>query len=134
MGTRIIDCCLCVGADGSVLPMKMAILQRGSPAPEVHHLRPLITYESPSRSIRERMLVASDEATSGSVIAKHERIAPASSGSSQRFRCSAVPYRTSTSMLPVSGAEQLKTSGAKSAARPMISHRGAYSAFVSPAP
>ena len=44
IGTRIIDCCLCVGADGSVLPMKMAILQRGSPAPEVHHLRPLITY------------------------------------------------------------------------------------------
>ena len=30
-------------ADGSVLPMKMATLQRGSPAPELHHLRPLIT-------------------------------------------------------------------------------------------
>ena len=26
-----------------ILPMKMAIAQRGSPAPEVHHLRPLIT-------------------------------------------------------------------------------------------
>ena len=32
-----------LGAAGSVLPMKMAILQRGSPAPEVHHLRPLMT-------------------------------------------------------------------------------------------
>jgi hypothetical protein len=39
----------------------------------------------------DRMLVASEDATSGSVIAKHERISPASSGSSQRFRCSAVP-------------------------------------------
>ena len=37
------------------------------------------------------MLVASDEATSGSVMAKHERISPASSGSSQRSFCSAVP-------------------------------------------
>src|SRR5207247_596408 len=36
-------------------------------------------------------------------------------------------------MLPVSGAEQLKTSGARGE-RPMISHRGAYSRFVSPAP
>src|SRR5258708_2006963 len=36
-GTRIIDCCLCGGAEGSVLPMKIAILQRGSPAPDVHH-------------------------------------------------------------------------------------------------
>src|SRR5438132_408216 len=37
-------------------------------------------------------------------------------------------------MLPVSGAEQLNTSGAKSAARPMTSQSGAYSAFVRPAP
>ena len=35
------------------------------------------------------MLVASDEATSGSVIAKHERISPASSGSSHCRFCSA---------------------------------------------
>ena len=31
------------GRGGSVLPMKIEILQRGSPAPEDHHLRPLIT-------------------------------------------------------------------------------------------
>ena len=43
MGTTIMDCCLCLGAEGSVLPMKMATLQRGSPAPEIHHLRPLRT-------------------------------------------------------------------------------------------
>src|SRR6059036_1654639 len=36
-------------------------------------------------------------------------------------------------MLPVSGAEQLKTSGAIGE-RPMISQRGAYSVLVSPAP
>src|SRR2546428_12571071 len=37
------------------------------------------------------------------------------------------------SMLPVSGAEQLKASGAMGD-RPMISQSGAYSRFVSPAP
>ena len=36
-------------------------------------------------------------------------------------------------MLPVSGAEQLNTSGAQ-ATRPMISHSGAYSRLVRPAP
>ncbi len=38
-------------ASGSVLPMTMSTAQRGSIAPLVHHLRPLITYSSPSRSI-----------------------------------------------------------------------------------
>ena len=37
------------------------------------------------------MLVASDDATSGSLIAKAERISPASNRSSLRWRCSAVP-------------------------------------------
>src|SRR5438477_9258008 len=91
IGTKIMDCCLCFGADGSVLPIKIAILQRGSPAPEDHHLRPLITYSSPSRTILDSMFVASDEATLGSVIAKHERISPASSGFNQRACCSGVP-------------------------------------------
>jgi hypothetical protein len=36
-------------------------------------------------------------------------------------------------MLPVSGAEQLKTSAAHST-RPMISQSGAYSRFANPAP
>jgi hypothetical protein len=36
-------------------------------------------------------------------------------------------------MLPVSGGEQLKTSGAIGE-RPMISHKGAYSRLVRPAP
>jgi hypothetical protein len=71
--------------------MKMMTLHRGSPAPLVHHLRPRMTYSSPSRVMVERMLVASEEATSGSVMAKHERIFPSSSGRSQRSFCSSVP-------------------------------------------
>src|SRR5579863_1789779 len=90
-GTRIIDCCLCRAALGSVLPMKMEILQRVSPAPDDHHLRPLITYSSPLRAMLARMLVASEEATSGSVMQKQERISPASNGLSQRSFCSSVP-------------------------------------------
>src|SRR5258705_419445 len=79
------------------------------------------------------MLVASDDATFGSVIAKAERILPSSSGSSHCFFCSGLPYRSMVSMLPVSGAEQLKTSGAMGE-RPMISQSGAYSRLVRPAP
>src|SRR6185369_13275962 len=80
-----------------------------------------------------QMLVASDEATSGSVIAKAERISPSSSGFSQRALMSAEPYRAMVSMLPVSGAEQLKTS-LDHCTRPMISASGAYSWLVRPAP
>ena len=80
------------------------------------------------------MLVASDEATSGSVIEKAERISPSSSGSSH-VRCwSSVPNSDRSSMLPVSGAEQLIASGAIHGFRPVISASGAYCMFVSPAP
>src|SRR5581483_3456945 len=81
----------------------------------------------------DSMLVASEEATRGSVIAKQDRISPASSGLSQRSFNSGEPYRSSTSMLHVSGAEQLNTSG-PTGERPMISKSGTYSRFVSPAP
>jgi hypothetical protein len=70
------------------------------------------------------MLVASEEATSGSVMAKAERISPASRGSSHSRFCSSLPNRCSTSMLPVSGAEQLQASG-PIADRPMRSARRA---------
>src|ERR1700692_3627294 len=79
------------------------------------------------------MFVASDDATDGSGLEKHDRISPVSNGLSQRSCCSGVPYRASTSIFPVSGAEQLKTSGPISL-RPIISQSGAYSRFVSPAP
>ena len=86
-GTKIMDCCSWRGAEGSVLPIRMATLHRESLAPVDHHLRPFMTYSSPSRSIRARMFVASEEATSGSVIAKQERISPFSRGSSHRSFC-----------------------------------------------
>src|SRR5262252_6162390 len=133
-GTRIIDCCRWrSGLFGSDLPITIRIRQRGFSAPDVHHLRPLITYSPPSGWIDVSMLVASDEAVSGSVIEKPERISPARSGLSQRSFCASVPYRTRTSILPVSGAAQLNASGANGE-RPMISHSGAYSRLVSPAP
>src|SRR5580700_11643751 len=90
-GIKIIDCCLCFAAVGSVLPMKIDILQRGSPAPLDHHLWPLITYSSPSRTMLDSMLVASDDATFFSVMLKQDRISPASSGFSQRSCCSGEP-------------------------------------------
>jgi hypothetical protein len=37
MGTSTMDCWAWVGAEGSDLPMKIAISQRGSQAPDVHH-------------------------------------------------------------------------------------------------
>src|SRR3954452_18591250 len=67
------------------------------------------------------MLRASDEATSGSVIANPERISPSSSGVSHRSFCSGVPNSMRVSMLPVSGAPQLVASGARVGRRP---HRG----------
>ena len=69
--------------------------------------------------------VASEEAVSGSLMAKQERISPWRSGTSRRSCCSDVPKSASSPMLPVSGAEQLVASGASSMLRPMISARGA---------
>ena len=71
------------------------------------------------------MFVASEDATSGSFIAKADRISPVSSGCSHRAFCSAVPNMCSTSMLPVSGAWQLIASGAITGDHPEISAIGA---------
>ena len=112
--------------------MTIMILQRGSAAPLIHHLRPLRTYSSPSRSMRVEMLVASEDATSGSVMANADRISPSMSGWSHCDFCSAVPNMCSTSMLPVLGASQLIASGAMCTEWPVISARVAYSRLVSP--
>ena len=117
------DCCRWRGASGSVLPMTIMIRQRSDAAPEVHHFRPLRTYSSPSRAMESWMLVASDEATSGSVMAKAERISPFSRGRSHCSCCSGVPNSDSTSMLPVSGAAQFMASGARAMERPVTSAR-----------
>ena len=130
--TRIIDCWRCRSADGSVLPITMKTLQSGFIAPVIHHLRPLMTYSSPSRTMDSSTLVASDEATSGSVMAKAERIWASSRGRSHCCFCSSVPNMCSTSMLPVSGALQLSAAGAIWMLRPVISAIGAYCRLVRP--
>src|SRR5580700_12054027 len=79
------------------------------------------------------MLVASEEATPGSVMQKADRISPARRGFSQDCFWPSEPYLTRTSIFPVSGGLQLKTSGAMEQ-RPIVSANGAYSTFVSPAP
>ena len=48
------------------------------------------------RTMDAWMLVASADATAGSVMVKQERMRPSSSGSSQRACCSGVPYRART--------------------------------------
>jgi len=75
------------------------------------------------------MLVASDEATCGSVIRKAERISPSISGFSHCAFCASLPYLARTSMLPVSGAAQLTAS---EATRDLPSHSAIkpYSRFV----
>lgn len=67
------------------------------------------------------MLVASEEATAGSVIAKADLMCPSRSGDNHRACCSGVPNRFNVSMFPVSGAWQLIASGAMTGDHPEIS-------------
>ncbi len=112
----------------------IAIASSAPTAPEVNHLWPLITHSSPSRTARACSRVGSEPETSGSVIEKQERIRPSSSGSSQRSRCSSVPCSARISMLPVSGAAQLKAIGAAAGLRPISSQSSPYSQLVRPGP
>ena len=114
--------------------MTMKILQWGLRAPLDHHLRPVITYSSPSASMRVEIFVASEDATSGSVMQNAERMRPSSSGSSQSRCWSCVPNIARISMFPVSGAAQFSASGASVGLRPVISASGAYWRLVRPAP
>ena len=74
--------------------------------------------------MRDEMLSASDDATHGSVIAKHERISPLSSGCNHCSCCSGVPNWARISMFPVSGAEQFVASDSRGEP-PITSHSGA---------
>ena len=58
------------------------------------------------------MFLASEDARPGSVMPKQERISPLSSGFNHFSFCAGVPTFSSTSMLPVSGAEQFSVSEA----------------------
>ena len=132
MGTRIIDARPYGWASGSVTHMTIAT--EAPTAPEVNHLWPLITHSPSVSSARVRSVVGSEPATSGSVIEKQERISPSSSGSSHCARCSSVPCSARISMLPVSGAAQLKAMGAMAGLRPVSSQMSPYSQLVRPAP
>src|ERR1700735_371515 len=113
--------------------MKMIASQLGCPTPVLHHLRPFTTTSSPSSTAVACMLVASEEATSGSVMQKADLISPSSNGFSQRCFCSSEPKCQRTSILPVSGALQLHVSAVLNE-RPIRSAKGAYSTFDRPAP
>ncbi len=71
--------------------MKTTNRQFGCPIPVLHHLRPSSTTSSPSRTAVASMVVASEEATPGSVMQNAERIRPSNRGSSHRARCSSLP-------------------------------------------
>jgi hypothetical protein len=88
IGTMTQECRPVRGASGRDTPTTITKAQAGCAAPVMYHLRPLITHSAPSRRRVAAMLVASDEATSGSVM-PGQRTRPSSSGPSQRFFCSA---------------------------------------------
>ena len=98
--------------------MTTSTSHRGSIAPVLHHLRPLMTNSSPARVIVVEMLRASEEATPGSVMQNAERISAANNGCNQRSCCSGVPNMCRISMFPVSGAAQFMASGAIAGERP----------------
>ena len=87
------DCCSCCGPVVFVLPINIAIAHLGSHAPLVHHFRPFTTYCVPFVLfvMELSMFVASEDATAGSVIAKHDRISPIKSGNNHLSCCSFVP-------------------------------------------
>jgi hypothetical protein len=70
-----------------------------------------MTHSSPSRTASVVSSVGSAPAP-GSVIEKHERISPASSGSIHFFFCSTLPPTAISSALPESGAWLPKMLGA----------------------
>lgn len=72
---------------------------RGSPAPEIHHLWPLMTISSVLGSswIDVRMLVASELAIPFSVMANDERVLPSRRGLSHFSCCAGFPYLARTS-------------------------------------
>ena len=124
IGTMTHECRPVRGASGRDTPITITKAQSGCAPPVMYHLRPFTTQSGPSRRRLVAILVASEEATSGSVMPKADRVRPSSRGSSQRFFCAEVAACCSMIMLGTSGAWQLKTSGAHGS-RPVISAIGA---------
>ena len=111
--------------------MKMAILQRGSPAPEDHHLRPLKTYSLPSRRCWNEMLVASDEATAGSVMQKQERMRPQAAAPASGLAAPGAGARQHFHVARIGGGAVEHLGGHRYAAHDFA--QGAYSRLVAPA-
>src|SRR6266545_5181573 len=110
VGPRIMLARARESAVGSVTAITIANVE--PIAPLVNHLWPLIIQLSPSRTAVVRRLVGSDPATSGSVIAKHERTSPAASGRRYLSFWSGVAATSNNSALPASGAALPKRRGA----------------------
>src|SRR5271165_168840 len=92
-----------LGCFGVSHPYEDGEFAMGWPIPVLHYLTPLQTTWSPSTTAAACMLVASDDATAGSVMQNAERMVPSSNALSQRRFCASDPHITSTSMLPVRG-------------------------------
>ncbi len=103
-GTRIWLARACGAACGSVTAM--TIVKSAPSAEEANHLRPSITQSSPSAAAVVLSTTGFDPACCGSVMAKQLRAAPAASGRRKVSRCAGVPWPSSSSMLPMSGAWQ----------------------------
>ncbi len=83
------------GASGSVTA-KM-VVKAAMFAPVVNHLCALMIHSSPSWTAVDEISVGSEPATSGSVSPTDDRIWPATSGLSQRSRCSGLAFSCSMS-------------------------------------
>ena len=107
IGTMIILACWCrFSAAGLVTAIT---IQKEAPsAEEVNHFRPLITYASPSRTAAVSIQVGFDPGRSGSTMPIQLRIAPSMSGFKNVCFCLSLPKWDSNSILPISGAWQLK--------------------------
>ena len=99
----------------------IAIARSAPTAPEVNHLWPLITHSSPSSSARVCSVgrVGARDLGLGHREAAAD-LARRAAAASQRSFCSSVPCSARISMLPVSGAEQLKAIGASDRAAPHL--------------
>ena len=83
-------------------------------APVMNHLWPCTTHASPRRVAVVRIIDGSEPPPGcGSVITNDERTSPSTIGCSQRAFCASVPTRSSTIMLPSSGAALLNAAGPK---------------------
>ena len=106
VGTMIMLARACGSASGFVTAMQIAKAEPSMPV--VNHLWPRITQSPPSFFAVVPIHTGFEPANSGSVIVKQLRISPRTSGARNRSFCSSVPCSISISMLPTSGAWQLK--------------------------